>query len=115
MNTEVCLQILCGGFLDKSVSFELIGQKLNSVLSKLPVSKVFMGWALDKDTYKKTADFLAKRNIGFYLWFPVFSETNALRDLDALIDIHDQTIEYDRKNKGEAFSFYCPNNPNNIE
>jgi len=109
---EVILQIFSGGFLDKAVSYEEVERKLISVLSRLPVRKVIMGWALDKALYEKTAEFLAKQNIDFYLWFPVFSETGALKDLSALTDFLGQRIEY---RQGEDFSFCCPGNLQNIE
>jgi len=109
---EVILQIFSGGFLDKAVSYEEVEQKLISVLSRLPVRKVIMGWALDKTLYEKTAVFLAKQNIDFYLWFPVFSETGALKDLNPLTDYMGKQIEY---RTGEDFSFCCPADPQNIE
>jgi len=71
-----------------------------------------MGWALDKTLYEKTAEFLAKQNIDFYLWFPVFSETGALKDLSALTDFLGQRIEIRPE---EDFSFCCPGDSQNIE
>ena len=109
---EVILQIFSGGFSDKAVSYEEVERKLNSVLSRLPVRKVIMGWALDKTLYEKTAEFLAKHNIDFYLWFPVFSETGALKDLSALTDFLGQRIEMRPE---EDFSFCCPGDSQNIE
>jgi len=109
---EVILQIFSGSFLDKAVSYEEVEQKLIFALSRMPVRKVIMGWALDKTLYEKTAVFLAKQNIDFYLWFPVFSETGALKDLNPLIDFMGQRIEY---RNGEDFSFCCPGDTQNIE
>jgi len=71
-----------------------------------------MGWALDKTLYEKTAEFLAKQNIDFYLWFPVFSETGALKDLAPLTDFLGQRIE---TRPEEDFSFCCPSDSQNIE
>jgi hypothetical protein len=109
---EVILQIFSGGFLDKAVSYEEVERKLNSVLSRLPVRKVIMGWALDKTLYEKTAEFLDKHNIDFYLWFPMFSETGALKDLNALIDFMGQCTEILPE---EDFSFCCPADSQNME
>ena len=112
MKSEVIIQIFSGGFSAKAVSYEYVEQKLVSVLPRLPVRKVIMGWQPDKALYEKTAAFLAKRNIDCYLWFPVFSETGMLRELSALTDFRGQEIKC-RPN--EDFSFCCPNNPQNIE
>ena len=106
---EVSIQIFSGNFLKKPVSFELVEKKLLSVLPRLPVTKVFMGWSLDKSLYEKTAEFLAQRNIDFYLWFPVFSETGAMKDLSHLVDIHERQLKSPR---GADFSFFCPNSQN---
>ena len=111
---EIILQIFTGGYKGRAVSHEAVEQKLLSVLPRLPVRKVIMGWALDKTLYEKTAAFLKQRNIEFYLWFPVFSETGAIRELSPLEDYQGSTIQ----NQGhgeEDFSFCCPNNPQNIE
>ncbi|MDR0497263.1 MAG: hypothetical protein LBH42_06595 [Treponema sp.] len=112
---RVTLQIFSGSFLKKETSYSEIEQKLLSVLPRLPVNKVLMGWALDKTIYEKTAEFLAKRDIDFYLWFPVFSETGALRELSALVDFTGQRIESRKGHKNEDFSFCCPHNPQNTE
>ena len=106
---DVTIQIFTGNFLEKPVSFDLVEEKLLSVLPKFPVNKVLMGWALDKSLYEKTAKLLAERNIEFYLWFPVFSETGALRDLDRLMDFQGQQL---KKTSETAFSFFCPNQQN---
>ncbi|MDR1838159.1 MAG: hypothetical protein LBQ93_01035 [Treponema sp.] len=106
MNCEAIVQIFSGGFLEEAVPYEEVERKLISVLPQLPITKVIMGWSPDKALYEKTAKFLAERNIDFYLWFPVFSETGALEDLSPLVDFRDQRIEC---RKDEDFSFCCPN------
>ena len=106
---EVTIQIFCGTFRNKSLSFEFVEQKLLSILSKMPITKVLMGWSLDKSLYEKTAKFLAERKIDFYLWFPVFSETGDLKDLSHLMDFHGQRLKC---KKGTEFSFFCPNTLN---
>ena len=106
---EVTIQIFCGNFRKKGVSFAFIEKKLLSILSKMTVSKVLMGWSLDKSLYEQTANFLAERKIDFYLWFPVFSETGDLKDLSHLMDFHGQRL---KSKKGTEFSFFCPNSQN---
>ncbi|MDR0447347.1 MAG: hypothetical protein LBH07_01620, partial [Treponema sp.] len=74
-----------------------------------------MGWSRDKKLYEKTAEFLTKRNIDFYLWFPVFSETGALKGLSPLVDFEGRQIINRGKHEEEDFSFCCPNSSENIE
>ena len=115
MSFEITLQIFSGGFLGKPVSFETVERKLNAVLPRLPVSRVFMGWAPGKELYEKTAELLAKQNIEFYLWLPVFSETGSLRPQSALVDFYGRKLKGNTGHAEEDFSFCCPNVPANIE
>ena len=112
---DVTVQIFSGGFPGELIPFEAVRQKLNAVLPRLPVSKVIMGWSPDKSLYEKTASFLAERDIGFFLWFPVFSETGALKKLAALTDYQGQEIISNGEHVDEDFAFCCPNNGHNIE
>jgi len=112
---EISIQILSGGFLQEAVPYELTEKKLSFILSRLPVTKVLMGWSPDKSLYKKTAEFLAKRNVEFYLWLPVFSETGALKSLAPLKDLTGREILKDGENSNEDFFFNCPNNKENIK
>lgn len=115
MGCEIILQIFSGGFSGEAASYEAVEKKLLSVLPLLPVRKVIMGWAPGKALYEKTAEFLAKRNIDFFLWFPVFSETGALKRLSPLVDLQGLPLESAPSHGAEDFSFCCPNNPFNIE
>ncbi|MDR0472303.1 MAG: hypothetical protein LBH43_01335, partial [Treponema sp.] len=118
-NMELTVQIFSGGFLEKAapydISYAIIEEKLNKVLPQLPVTKLIMGWAQDKELYEKTAAYLAKRNIDFYLWFPVFSETGTVKNLNALVDFEDRHIKNCEKHGEEDFSFCCPSGGQNIE
>jgi len=115
MDIEIIIQILCGGYKGEAVSFEEVERKLSSVLPRLPVRKVIMGWNPDRKLYEKTAAYLAKRNIELYLWLSVFSETCVMRDLAALVDINGRRIERKEEHEGEDFSFSCPGDRHNIE
>jgi hypothetical protein len=109
---ELSVQIFAGDFTGERSPWETVEQKLLSILSRIPIHKVIIGWPLEKTFYEKAAAFLAKENIEFYLWFPVFSETGTLRIPESLVDIHGKRIE-DKANDG--FAFFCPNHPHNIE
>ena len=116
MNFEIVLQIFSGGFSGgKPVSYEAVEKKLSSVLPRLPVSKVIMGWATNKLPYEKTAEFLAKKNIDFYLWLPVFSESGKLKTQTPIMDFRGRQPENVSGHGDEDFSFCCPNNPGNVE
>ena len=115
MNFEIVLQIFLGGFSGTVVPYEKVEQKLLSVLSRLPVSKVIMGWSPDKSVYQKTARLLEKKNIEFYLWFSVFSETGKLTSLNPLIDIFGQKFENAIDHEDEDFLFCCPAEVANTE
>jgi hypothetical protein len=106
---EIVLQIFPGGFAGKAAPWETIKKKLISVLPKLPVTKVIMGWSPDSEIYEKTAELLGKKDIEFYLWFPVFSETGLLKNLKPLVDFRGKQIEKNETGAGEDFSFCCPN------
>jgi hypothetical protein len=112
MNREVTVQFFTGGFLEEIVSYEAVEKKLLSILPRLPVKKVLMGWSPDKALYEKTAEFLEKRNSDLYLWFSVFSEAGDIKNLGALVDYKNQSVNADGN---EDFNFCCPNNPENIE
>jgi hypothetical protein len=115
---DITIQIFSGSYLGEGVPFRLVEEKLLSVLQKLPVNKVFMGWSGDKSLYLKTAEFLKKQGIEFYLWFSVFSETGTLRKLNQLVDFTGQQISTGNiceEQKEEDFAFCCPNSKYNIE
>jgi len=118
MSCEIILQIFSGGFLSEPVSYQAVERKLDSVLDRLPVRTVIMGWARDKALYEKTAQYLAKRNVEFYFWFPVFSETGSVRSQSGLEDFLLRRQKAGGENGShteEDFSFCCPNDPQNIE
>ena len=114
-NNEVTVQIYAGGYKGEAASFNLIEQKLLSAIDALPVSKVLMGWPFDKTLYDKTANLLYKKNIEFYLWFSVFSETGSVQTLDFLTDFSERALQRNEENNSEDFFFCCPKNENNIE
>ena len=114
MDKEVILQIFSGGFDEAPATFEDIMRKLEPVVSRIKVSKVFMGMSVDTDLYARIRDFLFKNNVEFYFWLPVFAELDALKVGNPLIDYwgKDKTA-YDLTER-EDFTFYCPNHPQNI-
>ncbi|MCL1812112.1 MAG: hypothetical protein FWG29_01170 [Treponema sp.] len=115
MNYEITVQIFSGSFLEETASWKQIEKKLEFALSRLAVNKVIMGWSPDPYLYEKTASYLVKRNIDFYLWFPVFSENSALMKLGPLIDYKGEHTRSRGEHWDEDFIFCCPNNEQNTE
>lgn len=115
MDFEITVQIFSGGFFEEKTTCELVEKKLDYILSRMTVNKVIMGWSPYKALYEKTATYLEKRNIDFYLWFPVFSETGALMELDTLVDYKGEHTRSRREHWDEDFVFCCPNNDRNVE
>ena len=101
--------------MGKPVSFKTVEEKLNSVLPRFSVQKLFMGWAPGRELYEKTAELLAKQNIEFYLWLPVFSESGGLRSQSGLVDFQGRRPKDGRGHADEDFAFCCPNVPQNIQ
>ena len=113
-NQEVILQIFSGSFAGEAVSFEAIRQKVEPIISRIKVSKVFMGMSTHRELNEKVRDYLYQNKIEFYLWLPVFAELDELEKGYPLID-------YQGKDKGdyelaerEDFTFYCPSHPQNV-
>jgi len=114
MEKEVILQIFSGGFAETPATFESIMQKLEPIVSRIKVAKVFMGMSVDTDLYAKIRDYLYKNDIEFYFWLPVFAELDALKEGHPLIDFSGKDKSDYQLTEREDFTFYCPNHPQNI-
>ena len=114
MDKEVIIQIYSGGFAETPATYERIMQKLEPVVSRIKISKVFMGMSVDKDLYAKIRDYLFKNDIEFYCWLPVFAELDALKEGHPLIDFSGKDKSDYELSEREDFTFYCPNHPHNI-
>jgi len=111
---KIILQIFSGGFTGKAASYESILQKLESVVSRIKVAKVFMGMSTDQELYKRVRDYLYKNQIEFYMWLPVFAELDELKKGYPLIDFHGKDKGDYELTEREDFTFYCPNHPQNV-
>jgi len=114
MEKEVVLQILSGEFTSEAATFESIRQKLEPIVSQIRVTKVLMGMSVDPELYSRVRDYLAKNDIEFYLWLPVFAELDALKQGYPLIDYHGKDKGDYQLAEREDFTFYCPNHPQNV-
>ncbi|WP_027624324.1 hypothetical protein [Clostridium lundense] len=115
VNKEVVVQIFTGGFNENNISYEEIENKLEALIDKINITKVIMGWSLNKDIYLKTKEFFHSKNIELFLWIPVFSEIGILKDTIPVVDWRGEKIKSYALKQGENFEFYCPANNKNIE
>lgn len=53
----------------------------------IPVSKVIIGWSIDKEIYREVGEYLHSKDIRMLLWFPVFAETEEMCGNSAAVDI----------------------------
>ena len=114
MDKEVVLQILSGGFTGRAATFEEIREKLEPIVSQIRVTKVLMGMSVEPELYSRVREYLAKNDIEFYLWLPVFAELDELKQGYPLIDFHGKDKgDYELSDR-EDFTFYCPNHPQNV-
>lgn len=114
-NKEVVLQIFTGGYNETEVTYEQIENKLKPLLESLSVSKVIMGWSINRELYQKTKRLLEKYAVEYYLWIPVFSESGLLKPTATLQDYEGREVKSYSLKAGENFEFYCPNQPQNID
>ena len=112
---QITLQIFTGGYVGDVVSFEQVRDKLDEVLEMIPASRVVMGWALEPDLYRRAARYLAGKDIEFYLWLPVFSETGLVKNCSPVVGSSGQTAAHYHLGEGENFEFYCPADPLNAD
>ena len=108
-------QVYTGGYAgggNKNVSAEFIREKLEALTASLPVSAVIMGWLPDERLYVQTREYLMKKHIELYLWFPVFAEVNAAYQKNEIMDIRCrgafQNPDPAAFQPGESFDFNCP-------
>jgi hypothetical protein len=80
----------------------------------IPVSKVIIGWSLDKEIYRKVGEYLHSKDIRMLLWFPVFAETEEMCDNSPALDLWGNIPSNYDLAAGEGFRFNCPSDPQNI-
>jgi hypothetical protein len=79
----------------------------------IPVSKVIIGWRLDKDIYCEVGEHLHANGIKMLLWLPVFAETEEMCENSPAVDLWNRIpANYDLA-AGEGFRFNCPSDPQN--
>ena len=112
---QYIVQVSLGGWNNPDYTASQIIGRIDTVSSMIPVSKVIIGWSLDKDIYLEVGDYLHSKNIKMLLWLPVFAETEEMCENSPALDLWNRIpANYDLA-AGEGFRFNCPSDPHNAE
>jgi hypothetical protein len=112
---EYIVQVSLGGWHHPDYSAEQIIGRIDTVSNMIPVTKVIIGWSLDKEIYKKVGEYLRSKDIKMLLWLPVFAETEEMCENSLAVDLWGSIpANYDLA-AGEGFRFNCPSDPHNAE
>ena len=111
---EYIVQVSLGGWHSPDYTAEQIIGRIDTVSSMIPVTKVIIGWSLDKNIYKEVGTYLHSKNIKMLLWLPVFAETEEVCENSAALDLWGKVPSNYDLAAGEGFRFNCPSDPQNI-
>lgn len=112
-NPEYIVQVSLGGWHHPDYTAEQIIGRIDTVSNLIPVSKVIIGWSLDKEIYKEVGEFLHSKGIKMLIWLPVFAETEDMCESSAAVDLRGNVPSNYDLTAGEGFSFNCPSDPHN--
>ena len=108
------LQVCTGSWHAEHDPPEAIIRKIGDIASRIPVSRVIIGWNTDAALYRRVGDFLRSRGIGMLLWLPVFSEVSGIASPDGAADLFGKPVVPPVCQEGEDFLFGCPSSPRNL-
>ena len=112
-DSQYIVQVSLGGWHSPDYTAEQIIGRIDTVRSMIPVSKVIIGWSLDKDIYRVVGEHLHANDIKMLLWLPVFAETEEMCENSPAVDLWNRIpANYDLA-AGEGFRFNCPSDPQN--
>ena len=110
---QYIVQVSLGGWHSPDYTAEQIIGRIDTVSSMIPVSKVIIGWSLDKEIYREVGEYLHSKDIKMLLWLPVFAETEEMCENSPAVDLWNTVpANYDLA-AGEGFRFNCPSDPQN--
>lgn len=110
---EYIVQVSLGGWHSPDYTAEQIIGRIDTVSNMIPVTKVIIGWSLDKDIYKQVGTYLHSKDIKMLLWLPVFAETEEMCDNSLAVDLWNNIPSNYDLTAGEGFRFNCPSDPQN--
>lgn len=102
---EIIAQINTGGFKHTTTT----ANEIITRLDKLNVTKIIIGWSLDKDLYKGVVTYCVQRKIESYLWLPIFSEIGSIKNGFPIKGESGKDVESYNLSDDEDFTFYCAN------
>lgn len=108
------VQVSLGSWHHADYTADQIIGRIDTVSSMIPVSKVIIGWSLDKEIYRKVGEYLHSKDIRMLLWFPVFAETEEMCENSPALDLWGNIPSNYDIAAGEGFRFNCPSDPQNI-
>ena len=108
------VQVSLGSWHHADYTADQIIGRIDTVSSMIPVSKVIIGWSLDKEIYRKVGEYLHSKHIRMLLWFPVFAETEEMCDNSPALDLWGNIPSNYDLAAGEGFRFNCPSDPQNL-
>ena len=108
------VQVSLGSWHHADYTADQIIGRIDTVSSMIPVSKVIIGWSLDKEIYRKVGEYLHSKDIRMLLWFPVFAETEEMCDSSPALDLWGNIPSNYDLAAGEGFRFNCPSDPQNL-
>lgn len=108
------VQVSLGSWHHADYTADQIIGRIDTVSSMIPVSKVIIGWSLDKEIYRKVGEYLHSKDIRMLLWFPVFAETEEMCENSPALDLWGNIPSNYDLAAGEGFRFNCPSDLQNI-
>ena len=108
------VQVSLGSWHHADYTADQIIGRIDTVSSMIPVSKVIIGWSLDKEIYRQVGEYLHSKDIRMLLWFPVFAETEEMCENSPALDLWGNIPSNYDLAAGEGFRFNCPSDPQNI-
>ena len=108
------VQVSLGSWHHADYTADQIIGRIDTVSSMIPVSKVIIGWSLDKEIYRKVGEYLHSKDIRMLLWFPVFAETEEMCENSPALDLWGNIPSNYDLAAGEGFRFNCSSDPQNI-
>lgn len=108
------VQVSLGSWHHADYTADQIIGRIDTVSSMIPVSKVIIGWSLDKEIYRQVGEYLHSKDIRMLLWFPVFAETEEMCENSPALDLWGNIPSNYDLAAGEGFRFNCPSDLQNI-
>ena len=113
-STSFIVQVSLGGWNSPDYSAEQIIDRLDVVISRIPVKAVIIGWSTDKDIYWRVGRYLHGQKIDMFLWLPVFAETEDMCENSPALDLWGNVPANYDLTAGEGFRFNCPSDAESV-